>query len=248
MQRLGGRYDMKKNCLIVLNPREIKKCLDTIRSLHIDKLFMRGWSEPELCRPINDFISNTSYDNYLILSDDVMVDNAALQLVVELLEDYEAATGYCLVSQEDSYVNITRSPLRMRGKIISNFSTIPYCPLLEDYDFYYKEEVEKFQNPIFVTWFGGWCLTGFSRRLWLENPFRVMPSEKQSDYATCIVYGKKIMCHKDAYVEHLKQGLHKECREGFLVGEINPEMIYETNGRSTYLETRGYYQTRIRLV
>jgi len=230
---------MKKNCLIVLNPREIKRCLDTIRSLEIDKLFMRGFCEPDLCRPIHDFINRTNYDNYLILSDDVIVDNSALKLVVELLEDCEAATGYCLVSQEDPFVNITRSPLRR---------SIDYSPLLNDYDFYYKKEVESFVNPIFVTWFGGWCLTGFSRRLWLENPFRIMPSGVQSDYATCISYGGKILCHRDAYVEHIKSGLNNECREGFLVGKINPEMIYEAYGRSSYLETRNYHKTFVELV
>lgn len=232
---------MKKNCLIVLNPREIDVCMSSIRSLDIDKVYFRAFDEPNLCGPINTFIRKYDYDNYLVISDDVIVTNHALSLVVGLLEYHEAATGYCLVSQEDDFVNITRSPLVRRQGFL-------YGPTLEDYEFYYKREVELFKNPIFVSWFGGWCLTGFSKKAWLSNRFVVMPSGRQSDYATCLEYGKRIYCHRDAYVEHLKKGILEPNHDNFLVGVEEPEIIYEVDGRITRLETPAYCKVGIKMV
>ena len=232
---------MKRNCLIVLNPREIEVCMSSIRSLNIDKVYFRAFDEPNLCGPINTFIRKNDYDNYLVISDDVIVTNEALSLVTDLLERHEAATGYCLVSQEDDFVNVTRAPLAKR-------QGFQYGPILSDYEFYYKREVELFQNPIFVTWFGGWCLTGFSKKVWVSNRFTVMPSGRQSDYATCFNYSKKLYCHRDAYVEHLKEGHLKANHENFLVGLVEPEIIHEVNGRLTYLETPAYCKFGIKLV
>lgn len=223
-----------KNCLIVLNCRDIECCIQSIKSLDIDKVYFRAFDEPDLCKPINSFIRDTQYDNYLIISDDVIVTNNALSLVESLLERCEAATGYCLVSQEDDIVNVTRSPL---GK------NVGFGPSLKDYEFYYKKEIELFQNPIFTTWFGGWCLTGFSRDIWLKIQFSVMPSGRQSDFAFCSKYNKMFYCHKDAYVEHLKEGVMKPNHQNFLVGKIKPEIIYETNGSNTYLGEKTYLPT-----
>lgn len=220
-----------KNCLIVLQPREIPECIESIKELPIDKVYFRGFNEPDLCEPINRFIREHNYDNYMILSDDVIVSKDSLALVEELLIDYEAATGYCLVAQDSGYVNITRSPLR---------KTCDYAPILEDYDFYYLNEVEKFKNPVFVSWFGGWCLTGFRKHLWMKNPFRVMATGRQSDYATCIVYNDILMCHKDAYVEHLREELEGTCLRNFLVGKVKPEIRYER-----YVHTGSYMEKKL---
>jgi len=217
--KLFNIYIFMNNCLIVLHPREIPECVKSIAYLPIDKLYMKAFSEPELVEPINDFIKNTNYDNYLILSDDVIVSRKALFLVEQLLENHEAATGYCLMSQDTTYANVTRGPLRQ---------SVATWPVLEDYDFYDIEEIRKFQNPEFCSWFGGWCLTGFQRGLWLENPFRVMSATGcQSDYATCILYNKPIMCHRDAYVEHLRLHVDGPCKRNWLVGKQKPEMIHE---------------------
>ena len=213
----------------------------SIRSLDIDKVYFRAFDEPNICGPINTFIRKYDYDNYLVLSDDVIVTNKALKHVTDLLETHEAATGYCLLSQEDTIVNVTRSPLVKKEFM--------YGPHLSDYEFYYKQEVELFQNPIFVSWFGGWCLTGFSKKAWLSNRFTVMPSGRQSDYATCLGYGKKIYCHRDAYVEHLKEGHHRPNHKNFLVGVVEPEiLLYETDGRITHLETPAFCKHGIKMV
>ena len=99
-----------RNCLIVLQPREIPECLESIDALPLDRVYFRAYRERDLVAPINEFIRQTDYDNYLVVADDVIVTTEAYLHVARLLENHEIATGYCHISQDSPLLNVVKRP------------------------------------------------------------------------------------------------------------------------------------------
>ena len=206
------------DCLMILQPREIAQCLASLEALPIDKVWFRAFGERQLVEPINRFIQDTQYENYLIVADDVVASRRAFDTVMDLLRTYDGATGYCRLAVDSPWVNVTRAPFRLPDG---------QMPVIGDYDFYHIEEVRQFAHPQFLTWFGGWALTGLRRDLWREVPFRVNPSSgMQSDYETFARFRRPIVCHRDAHIEHLKPHVSGSFTQNVLVGRVPPKIIY----------------------
>jgi hypothetical protein len=212
-----------RSCLIVLHPRNIARAVESIDALPVDKVWFRAFTEPQLVEPLNRFIRETDYDAYAVVADDVIASRRAWDLVAEMLESSPGATGYCRLAQESPWVNVVRAPLRMPNG---------HFPVLDDYDFYHRDEVQRFPDPLFVTWFGGWALTALRRELWLEFPFRVNASSGgQSDFETFFRLGQPILCHRDTEIEHLKERVAGVHSENVLVGREAPSIRFD-KGRS----------------
>ncbi|REJ76528.1 MAG: hypothetical protein DWQ34_12655 [Planctomycetota bacterium] len=212
----GARYS--RNCLLVLQPRAISECLESIAQLPLDKVYFRAYRERELVEPFNRFIAETRYENYLVVADDVVVTVQAYRLVAELLEAHAIATGYCRLCQGSPLLNVVKNPLRREnGK----------WALLSDYDFYHAAEVQTLEDPVFPTWFGGWSLTGMRREVWLEHPFRVNEwNGMQSDFEMFFRLNRPIVAHRDAYIEHLKLTTDTSLNRNVLIGRVAPETIF----------------------
>jgi hypothetical protein len=59
------------------------------------------------------------------------------------------------------------------------------------------------------------------------------------------------MCHRDAYVEHLRGSIAGTCKRNWLVGKQKPEMIHEvkTNLHTcSYMEKRVAHPTSVKLL
>jgi acetyltransferase-like isoleucine patch superfamily enzyme/glycosyltransferase involved in cell wall biosynthesis len=210
-----------RNCLLILQPREIPEAMQSLKSLPIDKVWFRGFTESQLAPKLNRFISETHYRNYLLCADDVIVTREAFDCVIRLLAARPAATGYCRLAAGTPQVNITRAPVRC-----ANGS----CATWDDYDFFDYDDVQQFPHE-FVSWFGGWALTGMRRDLWLQYPFEVNPSlGSQSDYQTARrmgADGRGFYCHRDAYITHLKEDRNHDFRSHWLVGNVEPSVVVE---------------------
>lgn len=214
----NGRSRQHRNCLLVLQPREIPECLESIDSLPIDKAYFRAFTEYQLVVPLNRFIRETNYENYLVVADDVIVSAEALLVVEELLEQHEVATGYCEISLDSPYVNVVRTPLRLEHGAV---------PVMSDYDFYHGEEIRRLETPTFVTWFGGWALTGIRRTIWLNHPFRVNKvSWAQSDFEWFYRFQRPLISHRDAYIKHLKPTAAGFLQSRFVIGKVPPRVIF----------------------
>lgn len=206
------------DCLIILQPRQIERCLASLEALPVDKVWFQAFGERQLVEPLNRFMRDTRYDNYLLVADDVIATVRAFEVVVDLLRTHDGATGYCRLSQDSPWLNVTRGPLRLSNGQI---------PVLGDYDFYHLDEVAQFAVPEFRTWFGGWALTGLRRDLWLEFPFRVNQyTGMQSDFESFIRLQRPIACHRDAFIDHQKPHVTGICDENVLVGQAPPRIIY----------------------
>lgn len=210
-----------QDVLIVLQPREIPSVIASLSALQIDKVWFRAFSEEALAARLNRFIQETRYRNYILTSDDVVVNPAALERVQALLVTHPAATGYCRLALNSESVNLTKTPVRLLNGSFATWS---------DYDFYSLAEVEG-RDREFVSWFGGWSLTGMRRDLWLRVPFQVnAKTRQQSDFEAAYRLGQLGQCfysHPQAFIEHLKPTPEMTCRANWLVDHEPPSIRWD---------------------
>lgn len=164
------RAHVSKPLLLVLNPRRIPECIEAIEALTIDKAWLTGYTEPELQHAIPDLLDTVDHDPVLVLSDDTVPTQQALDVV---LAQHEAsnhkrpavATGFCNLDVTSQYVNLTRAPFRHRHSTEDN------------YDFFTHAETVRTLR----SWFTGMCLTCMSRDLWDRFPFQTYQG-RSSDF------------------------------------------------------------------
>ena len=204
---------------MIMQPRDIPKAIDSLKAIDIDKVWFRGYTERELCTVLNKFIEDTDYDFYWLISDDVIVDAKVWPILRGMVGTYDCVSGYCNLYQGSEHINLTHSPVK------KHFTTSH-----EDYDWISFENIENQDNDIIESYFTGWAFTGMSRNVWLQYPFKINEFG-QSD--VCFSYrwitkeGNKVYSHKDTFIQHLKAHPMKACVEGWLVGNIEPKIIYE---------------------
>lgn len=195
-----------KDVLMVMNPRAIPSCIEAIKSLDIPKVWFSAYTEAQLEAEVNRFVEETQYENYLMVSDDLMVDKKSLAMIRRTLEDREVVTGWCRQRPGSKVSNIL---LRPHGPIslFRFMSMTRYVDAyLPSFSFATLEQVRA-QRPVFRTYFVNFCLTGMRRRLWLYYPFKTRNSHGGSDYlaSTRLERDKVPMwCVRDAFMEHLK--------------------------------------------
>lgn len=208
------------DCLIILQPRRIPAAIQSIEALDIDKLWLTGFTEPELAPHLNAFIRDTAYPNYWLVADDVIVPPEAFRCVQGLLDRHDAATGYCRLAADDPRVNLTRKPLRAPGGRVG----------WKSYDFFTLDELQRTEGEV-TSHFGGWALTGMRRELWLRFPFEVnRHSRCQTDAQTALrmaAAGLSFVTHRDSYIEHLKRDPNQTLDDGWLVGHERPCIRWE---------------------
>lgn len=187
------------NCLLVLNPRDIPECVDSIAALPVDKAWLRSYNECELIDVISDVIAVTDYDHYTVVSDDVVTPRAAYDAVEHhLAEGAPVVTGYCNLAANDWRVNLCKTP-------------VGETPHPRSYDFYTLEEAVAHADPI-PTYFTGMCLTGMSRAMWQRFPFECYGVGKHAGNASDLHLSRRlqeagvpIIAPPEAFCLHVKQ-------------------------------------------
>ena len=143
-----------KPLLLIMNPRRIPRCIEAFESLRIAKVWMSFFTERQLESVIPDVLRDAralGYTHAIILSDDTVPTQHAVNLVEHALKTQRIVTGYCNVSEEDQRVNITSRPFVKTDH-----------PVPEDYAWMTKDEVENYPEPYMPQFFGGMCLTGIA--------------------------------------------------------------------------------------
>ena len=142
---------------MILNPRRIEECVDSYKALEIAKLWISGMSEPTLERRWPDVLKETEgYSHLLIVSDDAVVRQHAVDAVLELLEDHPVVTGYANLDMTDWRVNLNKAPLEESSRP-------------EGYDFYTLGEALSYPEKAIPTTVVCFALTGMPRELWMEH-------------------------------------------------------------------------------
>tara|TARA_R110000851_G_scaffold268367_2_gene421098 strand:- start:104 stop:967 length:864 start_codon:yes stop_codon:yes gene_type:complete len=152
--------DKPKEILMILQPRAIPEAIDSLNKLDIEKVWFRGYTEMELETVLNDFIKNTDYDYYWIISDDVVVDNKPLEVLRSKLYEGEVVTGYCKLHQASELVNICENmweyglPIEKVYQLHAQILTQGIASFIEEK--YYEEHREYYdgqnENKDFLHW------------------------------------------------------------------------------------------------
>lgn len=213
---------MSRDLLIILNPREIDECLASYAELEIDRLWISYFSEAQIAAVWeSDVMPKTKrYRNLMVTSDDGVVRQHVIDTVSALLEEHPVVSGYCNFSAVDFRVNLSRSPLGPQ-------------PAESAYDPPMLAEVMEWTSPIYPTYFVGMSVTGMSRKMWLEFPFRVTEHLGQSDFhlsKRLHAADVPMVGARDAFCWHVKEvwnTMDREPRKRLLVGERNPTIRLE---------------------
>lgn len=208
--------------MCVMNARRIPECIESFEALPHDLAWMTGYTDAELGPVHQGIVESTDYDAYLVVSDDCVVTGAAVDAVLELLEqDHPAATGWCKLHQTSPYANLCRAPLKGSE------------PKPAAYPFYRARDVQAHESEIVPTHFMGFALTGMPREMWQRYPYGAYTARRatgySSDFHLCVRLrddGVPMVAARDGYVEHLKTADRrlKPRSHRLLVGEIDQEV------------------------
>lgn len=210
--------------LCIMNCRAIPECIDSYRQLTgVDLAWMSGYTDAQLGAVHQGIVESTNYDAYIVVSDDCIVTQAALDAVLELLDaGHPAATGWCRLHTRSPLVNLCYAPL------------IGSQPTTRSYPFYTAAAVESHQGPVVPTHFMGFSLTGLTRELWQHFPYgaftKIRRTGYSSDFHLCIRLrdaGVPMVAARDGYVEHLKVMGKKPRTHRLLIGKMTPEVRIE---------------------
>lgn len=207
--------------LMVMNPRNIPECVQAIEDLSIDQAWLTGYTEDQLVRIIPQVLENTEHSHYLILADDCIPTQAALDAVLGALrEGHPVATGYCnldTAQHADTY-NITRAPLTTPRTIGS-------------YQWWTQQHVDQHDGDLLPTTFAGFALTGMTRQLWEQYPFQCEGNPgAASDWCLSLrlqTDGVPIVAPRAARVHHVKtrwNEMDSHPSKRLLIGEIPPRV------------------------
>ena len=218
-------------CLLVMQPREIQDCLDSIKEcFDIPTVYFRAFSEPMVCREMSKYIRENDYTHYIIVGDDHITTKPAAQCVLDHTEDsrYEVFTGWMNMHLEEN-------------GFMSQNSTVSYGPLVQisDPTGPTREEYGKWEpmqiirglpaQP-FRTAYANFALTGATKELWERFPLSTHTRGNSSDHQLSYrlqTAGVKVWSHPSAFIKHLRRGW-RPLLDKWLVWNV-PSEIIETN-------------------
>ena len=215
-----------KPLLVIMNPRQIPKCIDAFLALDVRRAWLSNYTEWGLVSVMDSLVRDESIDfTHLVLcADDCVVSQAALDAVLDVADGLPVVTGYCRLDHQHPEVNITRRPLM--GDV----------PVAGAYDFYRYDQVATHDAEVLPTGFVGFALTCMTREMWREFPFGVFGSAQQawsSDFHLSMRLrdaGVPMVAARDGYVVHVKeqwQRLDQAPEKRLLIGEKPAGVVVE---------------------
>lgn len=232
---------------MVMNARDIPECINSIKALEIDKVWLRGFTETGLEARIREFIEKTDYDRYLLVSDDVIVPAGTLDALRRFEEKGPVVTGWCNIfpgrdlaalelrpidgTNRDFYLR-TRDemppflvrPIKWAYRNSKLARSIIDEPI---YAHFPKLEEIWAQPELFRTYFVGWALTSIDRDTWLRYGFKYSNTDRaghgsdQNFSLRAAADGLEMLCVRDAFVYHMHS------MRNFIVGKVDPKVVFD---------------------
>lgn len=216
------------NVVMIMNARNFSAFKDCVDKLNISKVWFKGFSEFELNTEINKFIRETNFDNYYIVSDDLIISPESFNLLQEKLNTTPIVTGWGVWRQNFDWTTIYKSKNLSTHYIGNQF------PWFEKhYDTVKTYEIDSLPDE-FETSFTGWFWTGVRRDIWLEYPYQTIATYPNLPGAsTDLHWSKRVlsdnkykqMCYKKARVLHLSYANKDYDRLDFSTKEIIKDFI-----------------------
>lgn len=192
---------MKRPLLIILNPRRITQCMDAFAALHVDKAYVRNYTEAQIAHTAwRDVMERAPWaDPISVVSDDTIVTQKALSTVLALQATHPnlCVTGWCPLATGHHLCNLSCNRLP-KGP-----------PEAGSYDFLTCDDARAERPGLISSSFTGMALTTMSRELWERFPFGVygpMGKGFSSDYHLSyrLQDSISIVSHRDAEINHVK--------------------------------------------
>ena len=188
---------MHDTVLMIMSVRNIQSIIDCYNNLNCEKIWFKGFPEYELVTHINNFIQNSNFQYYFIVSDDVYIHYDKFEELKLQLKLYPIVSAWTVLRQNSTFTTIlnpnnfdklifnkldARSPTWTGWTFMPNF--LPFA---------YKTHQIAALPDIIESAFTGWMFTGMHRKIWLEYPYNVF-SETNSN--SDLNFSRKILSDK----------------------------------------------------
>lgn len=194
-----------KPALVILNPRRIVEFEDSLDFLPIDKIRLRGYTEPQIANGVwkrmIDGARHRDYTHLAVISDDCVIPPHTLKNVLRHAEQHPErfTTGWCNLDLTEHRVNLCDS------KLEDSF------PTMESYSFPTWHDV-MLGPDVRRTYFAGLSCTTATLKLWAAYGYRTYGAGFAADYALSWQLqrdGIRIDALRDAYCLHIKARMNK---------------------------------------
>lgn len=219
---------------LLMQPRELEEVLDSLSVLDIDMYAFVAFNEPQVCMQINRFVSSTDYTHYIISADDLVLNKASCDRVLDTSKVYhdsgelKVVTGWCnmYIESDGAYSelsNVCDAPLKLSNKVY---------PVIEDYSFVKiadaKSKEGQFNN--YLTSFAFSCIP---REVLTKHKMATYANRAASDhnlsYRMHNADGFCAVSDKGMFFRHLKGDLDKSLKKKWLVGKRPPAVMKLNN-------------------
>ena len=222
-----------KDLLVILNPRQATECIDSLSALKVPKVWITNFNERDAlqrvmeivrCEPppkssgAKNRIAPPEFENYILISDDVIVEQKHIDVIVDNNDNYDVLSGYCNLNPATTITNLVPAAWGEKLTLTGKPRRKPEeGPAKHDYPFYgsdrhkYENVIKEFTDDIFETYSIGFSFTSFKREVLLKYALATYHNKQfggASDHHISYrivndgIY--KMYAHRDCYFEHLK--------------------------------------------
>lgn len=194
-----------KPALVILNPRRITEFEESLTYLEIDKVRLRGYTEPEIGNGVwtrmLDTLRHREYTHLAVISDDCVIPPHTLHNVLSHAESHpdRFTTGWCNLDLTEHRVNLCDGRLTDR------------VPTLRSYSFPTWHDV-MLGPAVRRTYFAGLSCTTATVEMWSRYGYQTYGAGFAADYALSWRLQKdgiRIDALRDAYCLHIKAKVNK---------------------------------------
>ena len=216
--------------LMIMQPRRIDEAINSLKeNIDIPKVWFRAYTEPQVMAQMNNYIKETNFSHYIVMSDDGVVSKEAADTILKYGEKVEndVFTGWMNmhIEPDGSFSKIST----VAQGTLPTISDVSVGPQREEYPGWLTIEWVRHQAGFIQTALANFAMSIAKREMFLNFPLMTWPNGRSSDHHWSFRLqqsGVRIWTHPDAFIKHLRQGW-APWRHNWLVGNVRPETIYE---------------------
>lgn len=213
-----------KPALVILNPRRIVEFEESLDLLPIDKVRLRGYTEPEIGNGIwtqmLDALRHREYTHLAVISDDCIIPPHTLHNVLRHAEAHpdRVTTGWCNLDLSEHRVNLSDRPLR------------DSVPTSTSYAFPTWHDV-MLGPAVRRSYFAGLSCTAATIKMWSSYGYQTYGAGFAADYALSWRLqrdGIRIDALRDAFCLHIKARVNRVDKtpgRELLIGTMRQEIV-----------------------
>lgn len=182
---------------MIMSVRNIQSITDCYNNLNCEKIWFKEFTEYELVTHINNFIQNSNFQYYFIVSDDVYIHYDKFEELKLQLKLYPIVSAWTVQRQNSTFTTILNPnnfDKLIFNKLDAHSPTWPGWACMPNFlPFAYKTHQIAALPDIIESAFTGWMFTGMHRKIWLEYPYNVF---SETNANSDLNFSRKILSDK----------------------------------------------------